>query len=109
MNVRAFFSFAVFGWFLIGGISTPSSSVLTGRIQVSGSPCFSSGTIGLTPPGSMEGNLINANFAMNDGSTLHLEGALTDSTEESITPGLVVVTGGKCGGFYQLSEIDRQN
>jgi hypothetical protein len=46
---------------------------------------------------------------MNDGSTLHLEGALTDSTEESITPGLVVVTGGKCGGFYQLSEIDRQN
>jgi hypothetical protein len=91
------------------GISTPSSSALTGSIQVTGSSCFSSGTIGLTPVGSVEGNLINADFVMNDGSTLHLEGALTDSTEESITPGFVVVTGGKCAGFYPLPEIDRQN
>jgi hypothetical protein len=91
------------------GISTPSSSALTGSIQVSGSSCFSSGTIGLTPLGSVEGNLINADFVMNDGSTLHLEGALMDSTEKSITPGFVVVTGGKCAGFYQLPEIDRQN
>jgi hypothetical protein len=91
------------------GISTPSSSVLTGSIQVSGSSCFSSGTIGPTPPGSVEGNLMTANFAMNDGSSLNFQGALTDSTEESITSFFVVVTGGKCAGFYQLSEIDRQN
>jgi hypothetical protein len=91
------------------GISTPSSSVLTGSIQVSGSSCFSSGTVGPTPPGSVEGNLINADFAMDDGSTLHFQGTLTDSTEESMTPGFVVVTGGNCAGFYQLPEIDRQN
>jgi len=91
------------------GISTPSSSVLTGSIQVGGSSCFSSGTIGSTPPGAVQGNLVNANFAMNDGSTLNLEGALTDSTEERIAPGFVVVTGGKCAGFYELPQIDRQN
>jgi hypothetical protein len=91
------------------GISMPSISVLTGSIQVSGSSCFSSGTIGQTSPGAVEGNLMNANFAMNDGSRLNFQGALTDSTEESITPGFVVVTGGNCSGFYQLPEIDRQN
>ncbi|WP_433972430.1 hypothetical protein [Tunturiibacter lichenicola] len=90
------------------GISTPSSSVLTGSIQVSGSSCLSSGTIGPTPPGSVEGNLMTANFAMNDGSSLNFQGALKDSTEETITSLFVVVTGGKCAGFYQLPEIDRQ-
>jgi hypothetical protein len=91
------------------GISTPNTGLLTGSIQVSGSSCFNSGTIAPTLTGAVEGNLVTANFAMNDGSTLHIEGTLTDSTEESITPGFVVVTGGKCAGFYQLPEIDRQN
>jgi hypothetical protein len=91
------------------GVSKPSSSVLTGSILVGGTSCFSSGKTMATPSSSVAGSMVNAFFTMDDGSTLSMEGALTDSTEQTITPGLFVVTGGKCAGFYQLPELDRQN
>ena len=49
---------------------------------------------------------------MDDGSTVTVAGTLTDPSETSITPYLLMLQGGKCGSspvFYVLSELDRQS
>lgn len=89
-----------------------SNLVLSGSIRVQGSPCFSSGVTNSAPPSTVEGNLVNATFLMNDGSTLILLGALTDVTEGHIATTDVVVSGGTCASIptvYQLSGLDRQS
>jgi len=98
----------------VNGATSPifSNAVLTGSIRVQGSPCFSSGATSATPLSGAEGNVVNAAFTMDDGSTLNLQGALTDLTEGHIATSFVFVSGGKCGTIpfaYQLAGLDRQS
>jgi hypothetical protein len=96
-----------------------SSVALTGSIKVQGSPCFSSGVTesGLSSgvvgnSSGVAGNFVDANFLMDDGSTLNLTGSLTDISEGHIETSLVLVNGGNCGGFnnlIQLPGLDRQS
>jgi hypothetical protein len=91
-----------------------SNTLLTGTIKVQGSPCFSSGATQSTPASAVLGNMVNARFLMDDGSTLLLEGPLTDVTEGHISTGIVLVQGGSCGGanpisIFAFSGLDRQS
>jgi hypothetical protein len=95
------------------GNTVTGNAVLTGSIKVTGSPCFSAGTIAGTPSSSVLGNEIHAAFAMDDGSTLEFIGSMTDATESMIATSLVLITGGQCGGSrppvaYRMQELDRQ-
>jgi hypothetical protein len=74
-----------------------SNALLTGSIKVQGSPCFSSGVTQTTPASAVIGNMVDARFLMDDGSTLSLLGPLTDVTEGHISTGIILVQGGNCG------------
>jgi hypothetical protein len=74
-----------------------SNALLTGSIKVQGSPCFSSGATQAKPASSVIGNMVDARFLMDDGSTLSLLGPLTDVTESHISTGIILVQGGNCG------------
>ena len=96
----------------ITGLPFTSNTVLTGRINVQGSPCFTSGVTASTPLSAVEGNQIVATFTMDDGSTVALEGTLTDPTESTILTNVLLVVAGPCGKvphLYQLPELDRQS
>jgi hypothetical protein len=92
-----------------------SNSMLTGSIKVQGSPCFNSGVTSVTPRSSVLGNTVNAAFTMDDGSTLELQGTVTDLTEGHIATGIGLVRGGKCGTApvpfvaFLLPGLDRQS
>jgi hypothetical protein len=91
-----------------------SNALLTGSIKVQGSPCFSSGATQSTPASSVIGNMVSASFLMDDGSTLSLEGPLTDVTEGHISTGIILVQGGNCGGpnptsAFVVPGLDRQS
>jgi hypothetical protein len=93
-----------------------SNALLTGSIKVQGSPCFTSGATQSTPASSVIGNMVSARFLMDDGSTLSLEGPLTDVTEGHISTGIILVQGGNCGGpngvptdAMVVSGLDRQS
>lgn len=94
------------------GLPFTSNTVLTGSIAVQGSPCFTSGVTTSTPASAVDGNEIVAAFTMNDGSTVELEGRLTDSTESTISTDVLLVLSGPCTkspSLYQLPELDRQS
>jgi hypothetical protein len=101
------------------GISKPSNIAIGGSIRVQGFPCFTSGTANTTlfgpsaePLSSIEGNIVSVNFTMDDGSTLNLAGALTDSTESHISALFLVVPSGKCGAgpyFFPPTDLTRQS
>ena len=100
----------------VNGAPAPYSSiaVLVGSIRVQGSPCFTSGaTSATTPQSAVEGNMVSANFTMDDGSTLTILGSLTDPSETRIATTVAVLHSGQCGGafptIYQLPELDRQS
>jgi hypothetical protein len=87
-----------------------SNALLTGSIKVQGSPCFSSGATQSAPPSSVIDNMVIARFLMDDGSTLSLEGPLTDVSEGHISTGIIPVQGGNCDGMILLVPgLDRQS
>jgi hypothetical protein len=96
------------------GTSKASNIAVGGIVRVEGFPCFTSGTANTTlfapiagPLSSIEGNILTVRFNMDDGSTLTLAGALTDSTENHISAQLLVAPSAKCGpGFSSFSSID---
>jgi hypothetical protein len=93
----------------VTGESISSNMALTGSIRVQGSACFTSGVMSSFPQSGVAGNLVSATFMMDDGSTLRIIGAVTDSTETKIAS-LVSVTAGPCGKvFFELPELDRQS
>jgi hypothetical protein len=74
------------------GLSKTSNIAIGGSIRVQGSPCFTSGTANTAlfspirkPLSSIDGNIMQLNFTMDDGSMLTMAGALTDSTESHIS------------------------
>jgi hypothetical protein len=101
------------------GLSKPSNIAIGGNIHVQGFPCFTSGTantarfiISGEPFSSIEGNILRVNFTMDDGSTLNLTGALSDTTESHISAQLLVVPSEKCGAgsyFFSPADLTRQN
>jgi hypothetical protein len=101
------------------GISKPTNIAIGGSIRVQGFPCFTSGTANTTlfgpsgePLSSIEGNIVSVNFTMDDGSTLNLTGALTDSTESDISALFLAGLSGKCGGgpyFFPPMDLTRQS
>lgn len=101
------------------GISKPTNIAIGGSIRVQGFPCFTSGTANTTlfgpsgePLSSIEGNIVSVNFTMDDGSTLNLTGALTDSTESDISALFSAGLLGKCGGgpyFFPPMDLTRQS
>jgi hypothetical protein len=101
------------------GLSKPSNIAIGGTIRVQGFPCFTSGTANTTlfrdsgePLSSIAGNIMRMNFTMDDGSTLGLAGALTDSTESHISAQLLMVPSDKCGAgsyFFSSTDLTRQN
>ncbi len=89
-----------------------SNTLLTGSIKVQGSPCFSSGATQSTPASAVVGNMVEARFLMDDGSTINILGPLTDITEGHIATGIILVQGGKCGGptnVIFIPGLDRQS
>jgi hypothetical protein len=83
---------------------------LIGNIRVQGSGCFSSGV--MNSLSGVQGNEVWAQSTMDDGSTVTAVGTLTDPSESSITPLVLMLQGGKCGSspvYYVLSELDRQS
>jgi hypothetical protein len=83
---------------------------LTGNIRVQGSACFSSGV--MDSLSGVQGNEVWAQSTMDDGSTVTVAGTLTDPSETSITPYLLMLQGGKCGStpvYYLLSDLERQS
>jgi hypothetical protein len=59
--------------------------------------------------------MVHAAFTMDDGSTLNLQGTLTDLTERHIDTFLVLAAAGKCSikgdvlYFFTLPGLDRQS
>jgi hypothetical protein len=101
------------------GISKPSNIAIGGSIRMEGFPCFTSGTANTTllglsaePVSFIQGNILLVNFTMDDGSTLGLTGALTDSTESHISALFSVGFTGKCAGgpyFFPSMDLTRQS
>ncbi len=63
---------------------------------------------------AVHGNQISMAFAMDDGSSLTVAGALTDASEAKIGTTLVVLRGGQCGGnstpvLFRLPKLDLQS
>jgi hypothetical protein len=101
------------------GLSKPNNIAIGGSIRVQGFPCFTSGTANTTlfpysgePSSSISGDIVRVNFTMDDGSTLNLTGALTDSTESHISALIEVFPSVKCGAgsyFSLATDLTRQN
>ena len=79
---------------------TQTYLALGGSLQITGSPCFSSGTISTISPSEVDGSSVDAAFLMDDGSMLNVSGFLTDTTANSIAVKIFNVRGGQCSGLY---------
>jgi hypothetical protein len=74
-------------------------NVLSGSIVVEGSPCFTSGT--MKPMGAeVIGGALQANYAMNDGSTIFVSGYIQDTAVSTIKISTFLVNGGSCDGDF---------
>ena len=81
---------------------------LSATITVSGSPCFTSGTPSNDFLNSIGGNSFALSYAMNDGSTLLVNGWFTDSSESTLQLEVVTVIGGKCNGADYSGTLTRR-
>lgn len=84
-----------------------SQNVLSGSIAVEGSPCFSNGTI--KPMGAqVVGSSLEAEYTMNDGSTVLVFGYIRDPSVSTIELVSFLVNGGSCDkefGFFSTSLV----
>jgi len=81
-----------------GELASPEDGLLTGTISIAGSPCFTTGT-GAVPMGAVLGDSFFAQFSMNDGSRLLLNGSVQEAATTSLVLTSVVVLGGNCNGW----------
>ena len=82
----------------LGNSPVNSVNALSGTISIKGSTCFTGGTA-TTPHGSVFGNRIDAQFTMDDGSTLLLNGSVNDTEASTIVLTSMLVNGGSCNGW----------
>ncbi len=83
-------------------------SVLNGTLQVRGISCFQSGLVRTTtgfPEASLIGNQALTEFLMDDGSTVLLNGAESDTTASTLTRITLLVVGGGCDKTFTSSTI----
>jgi hypothetical protein len=89
-----------------GFVTTPnhidSQNVLSGSITVQGASCFTSGTLALGS-GQINGGFVQAQFSMNDGSSLHFDGAIEDVAASTLQLTSVLAVGGQCNALYSTS------
>jgi hypothetical protein len=89
-----------------GFVTTPnhidSQNVLSGSITVQGASCFTSGTLALGS-GQINGGFVQAQFAMNDGSSLHFDGAIEDVAASTLQLTSILAVGGQCNALYSTS------
>ncbi len=71
---------------------------LTGTASVSGSPCFTSGTIVSGPDSFVAGDRFQIVVLMGDGSTIFIRGWYSEQNQKALEPVLVVVKNGQCNG-----------
>ena len=74
-------------------------SVLNGTLQVQGISCFQGGTMKTTPgfpEASLIGNQAQTEFLMDDGSTVLLNGAESDTSASTLSRVTLLVVGGGC-------------
>jgi hypothetical protein len=83
----------------VGSSPVNSVSALSGTISVKGSTCFSSGTAKI-PSGSVFGSRIEAQFTMDDGSTLLLNGTIMDAATSTIAVTSILIEGGTCNRWF---------
>ena len=87
-------------------------SVLNGTLQVQGISCFQGGTIKTTPgfpEASLIGNQAQMQFLMDDGSTVLLNGAESDTTASTLAHVTLLVVGGGCDkAFTSLTTATKQ-
>ena len=95
------------------GLSSYDALLLSGAMQITGTSCFSSGTLGPFTPtaptsvGSVEGNQLVGIFTMDDGSRMVLGGHLTDTAATKIVDPFLIVTGGTCASAPKTSVVLR--
>jgi hypothetical protein len=82
-----------------------SQNVLSGSITVQGTSCFTKGTLSLGQ-GSLDGGLVQAQFAMDDGSRLLLTGAIEDTAVSKVKLDSLLVVGGQCDRLFASGNTD---
>jgi hypothetical protein len=91
------------------GSTQYSLMVMSGSIEVEGSPCVSSGTSTSTPTSynSIGGDFFSINFAMNDGSVWQTAGFIEDTGAQKLLldPG-IGISGGACQYSSSLSDVE---
>jgi hypothetical protein len=75
--------------------SVNSQNVLSGSITIQGTSCFTKGTLSLGQ-GSVDGGFVQAQFAMDDGASLRVTGAIEDAAVSKIKLDNLLVVGGQC-------------
>ena len=85
------------------GKTAYDAELLDGTIQVGGIPCFSHGTASSMYWSRITGNEFQANFTMEDGSTLTALGTIDNPQTTHLLLNTVVVDGGDCAGVYEMT------
>jgi hypothetical protein len=85
-------------------INTPAYSnlALGGTLHVIGFSCFTHGTLSTSLASEVFGSEFTANYVMDDGSQLTLNGNIVDPTSARLVLTVLFVNSGPCGGVYNF-------
>jgi hypothetical protein len=81
---------------------------LTGTITVTGTPCFTSGTLSTTSISQIGGDQFTLAFSMTDGSLALVNGEFASPAESSLTQVSFAVIGGQCNGSTYTGSLTQQ-
>jgi hypothetical protein len=82
---------------------TGAQASITGTIELSGFPCFTSGTIDAEPGSSVESNQLNLDFTMGDGSSVQLAASVNNTAGTQLAVSGIYVRGDSCAGNYYVA------
>lgn len=81
-----------------------ADEALTGTLQIAGFPCFTSGTTSTDLPAStIESNVLNVEYTMNDGASVSLAATVNNTAGTQLAVSGVYVRGDSCAGNYSIS------
>lgn len=82
---------------------------LSATISINGSPCFKHGTTtGNAFPNEVMGDFIILDFTMDDGSQMHMDAWMTDTSETTLNPVSLIVSGGQCSNKASTAVLTAQ-